>query len=324
MGKYRIKWINVLILFLITFLFAFVVYIGMTLLNKPSEQAVNDIVVVEEENTQQVMNFMDASLETYDFYEVEDKDYNFYMATFTFVTDEKFKIDNSKIYTSENQYLSEANQYTIDLRKDNYIVPTEKIKYDVEDAEYKVTATLFIPVISNNDISVYFDIDEESFIFDLEYEYANKVVVEKSEENSSVIANDVEVDDNFSFSVLQVLDITSENIYYRSNDVRYQEVLPSTVSVFAVQIEVKLANNPITITDANYVIDDKVFSLLNDKYEFDNYLEIYNTEITKDQTGYLLFEIFEAEPTMINQLAELRLRLSDDAEYTVIKINDAE
>ena len=312
----RNGFINVLIWTLVILLIVGLTYGVFTLFNGAKEPDDDDPIVIPKDPV------ITATMEGYTVYKLSEISFPFVIARVTFESEEAMVFDISDLITSEQLSLAQTQVYQDDLLSNGLFLSYQMVEFELPRNKKSFSINLFIPVKNPDAQKITVTTRFKSDIkleFDLSFVQGVREMLGYVEEPGVITDND-----KYKLKVLGLEDLTSFPVIRTFDDGTSEEVtFPSTARIYAVKVSVTPLNNTtLVITEGRYRIVSSGQTALSMTKEFsvEGFSNIISRSITSQSEGYLIFDVYSTELSLLDQNTVFEVRFEGVADWIKITI----
>lgn len=312
----RSGFINVLIWTLIILLIVGLTYGVFTLFNGAKDPDEDDPIIIPKEPV------VTATMEGYTVYKLSEVSFPFVIARITFESEEAMVFGIDQLITSEQVSLAQTQVYQDDLLSKGLFLSYQMVEFELPRNKKSFSINLFIPVKNPEAEMISVTTRFKSDIkldFDLSFAQGVKEMLGYVEDPGVITDND-----KYKLKVLGLEDLTSFPVMRKFDDGTSEEVsFPSTARIYAVKISVTPLNNTaLVITEGRYRIVSTGQTALSMTREFsvEGFSNIISRSITDPSEGYLIFDVYSSELSLLDQNTVFEIRFEGIADWIKITI----
>lgn len=312
----RNGFINVLIWTLVILLIVGLTYGVFTLFNGVKYPDEDDPIVIPKDPV------ITATMEGYTVYKLSEISFPFVIARVTFESEEAMVFDISDLITSEQLSLAQTQVYQDDLLSNGLFLSYQMVEFELPRNKKSFSINLFIPVKNPDAQKITVTTRFKSDIkleFDLSFVQGVREMLGYVEEPGVITDND-----KYKLKVLGLEDLTSFPVLRTFDDGTSEEVtFPSTARIYAVKVSVTPLNNTtLVITEGRYRIVSSGQTALSMTKEFsvEGFSNIISRSITSQSEGYLIFDVYSTELSLLDQNTVFEVRFEGVADWIKITI----
>ena len=312
----RSGFINVLIWTLIILLIVGLTYGVFTLFNGAKDPDEDDPIIIPKEPV------VTATMEGYTVYKLSEVSFPFVIARITFESEEAMVFGIDQLITSEQVSLAQTQVYQDDLLSKGLFLSYQMVEFELPRNKKSFSINLFIPVKNPEAEMISVTTRFKSDIkldFDLSFAQGVKEMLGYVEDPGVITDND-----KYKLKVLGLEDLTSFPVMRKFDDGTSEEVsFPSTARIYAVKISVTPLNNTaLVITEGRYRIVSTGQTALSMTKEFsvEGFSNIISRSITDPSEGYLIFDVYSSELSLLDQNTVFEIRFEGIADWIKITI----
>lgn len=304
------KKLIILIIFAIIlfFLSGYYVYTTFNFKNKGLNLDKNELDITQDKPDEtKVLNDITIDLVDYRVYKMDGLSFNFVIAKIRVKANDTTNINLSHFISDEGIKLNEVEEYVKKLEERSYFLGKQNVVFNLISSDKEYFANIFIPVINKSAgvLKLENDIDNKIFEFNLNSHIGDfKQLVYK--------ADDVISDGKtYQMKVSSAFAITGEYMSETVSGQEYEYLLPSTVEVYAFNLEaVSLWKDKIVIESAIYETDsgDK-FEALPANINSEKFINILGKEIIDKSEGSLFFVAYSPHENPVTYKGVLKLKV---------------
>lgn len=312
----RSGFINVLIWTLVILLIVGLTYGVFTLFNGAKDPDEDDPIIIPKEPV------VTATMEGYTVYKLSEISFPFVIARITFESEEAMVFGIDQLITSEQVSLAQTQVYQDDLLSKGLFLSYQMVEFELPRNKKSFSINLFIPVKNPEAEMISVTTRFKSDIkldFDLSFAQGVKEMLGYVEDPGVITDND-----KYKLKVLGLEDLTSFPVMRKFDDGTSEEVsFPSTARIYAVKISVTPLNNTaLVITEGRYRIVSTGQTALSMTKEFsvEGFSNIISRSITDPSEGYLIFDVYSSELSLLDQNTVFEIRFEGIADWIKITI----
>ena len=310
--------IYVLVWTLVILLLVGLTYGVMTLFNGVKDPDDDDPIIIPKDPV------ITATIEGYTVYKLNEVSFPFVIARITFTSDKAMVFGIDQLVTSEQLSLAQTQVYQDELLSKGLFLSYQMVDLELPRNKLAFSVNVFIPVknpdaekislMTKFNSSIKFDID-------LTFAQGVKEMLGYVEEPGVITDNET-----YKLKVIGLEDLTSYPVMRKYDDGTNEEVtFPSTAKIYAVKIAVTpLNNNTLIITQGRYRIitsGQTALSMTKDYY-IEGFSNIISASITNESEGYLIFDVYSTELSLLDQNTVFEVQFDGNAEWVKITIID--
>ncbi len=311
----RNGFIHVLIWTLVILLIVGLTYGVFTLFNGEKDP-VDDPIVIPKDPA------ITATIEGYTVYKLSEVSFPFVIARITFTSETAMVFGIDQLVTSEQVSLAQTQVYQDELLSKGLFLSYQMVDFELPRNKESFSVNLFIPVKNPEIEEITLTTKFKSNIkFDIDLTFAQgvKEMLGYVEEPGVITDNDT-----YKLKVIGLEDLTSYPVMRKVDDGSSEEVTyPSTAKIYAVKISVTPLNNTtLVITQGRYriVTSGQTALSMTKEYYVEGFSNIVSLSITNPSEGYLLFDVYSTELSLLDQNTIFEVRFEGLAEWIKITI----
>ena len=311
----RNGFLHVLIWVLAILLFAGVTFGIYTFLNQDEDPDDDPIIIPKDP-------VISAVFEGYTVYKLDEISFPFVIARITFASDSAMNFDIDQLITSEQLSLAQTQVYQDELLANGLYLSYQMVDFELPKNKQTFTVNVFIPVKNPESEKIVLTTKFKSTInleIDLTFAQGVKEMLGYVEEPGVITDNET-----YKLKVLGLEDLTSFPVMRKYDDGTSEEVtFPSTAKIYAVKVSVTpLNDNKLIINQGRYRIitsGQTALSMTKD-YFVEGYDNIISLSIESLTEGYLIFDVYSTELSLLDQNTIFEVRFEGSEEWIEITI----
>ena len=252
----------------------------------------------------------------------ENLDENFAIINLNITSQELVDLKLSDIKTSEGKSLTEAKYIREQLILLGANLEVKKIvdELPIDSTSYSVNILVPIKDKSLKELSLKIAKYNFEYSFNLDSYLGTKEMLG--------IVDDTKIvdEDEFTIKILDVSDLTGKTVFeVNSDNIKTPIDFPSTAKIHAIFIEVDPKNSGIIkIIGARYRIltNNESSDSLPSNNTVENLTNLLNVEISIKTTGYIFFDIYSSNQSLIDKQAEFEFKLNTSDEWYKVQVID--
>lgn len=312
----RNGFLNVLIWTLVILLIVGLTYGVFTFFNSVKDPDEDDPIVIPKDPV------ITATMEGFTVYKLSEVSFPFVIARITFSSEKAMVFDIDDLVTSEQLSLAQTQVYQDELLANGLFLSYQMVEFELPRNKESFSVNLFIPVKNPDAQKITVTTRFKSDIkleFDLSFVQGVKEMLGYVEDPGVITDND-----KYKLKVLGLEDLTSFPVMRKFDDGTSEEVtFPSTARIYAVKVSVTpLNNNTLVITQGRYRIVTSGQTALSMTKEFsvEGFSNIISMSITDPSEGYLIFDVYSTELSLLDQNTIFEVRFEGVADWIEITI----
>lgn len=252
----------------------------------------------------------------------ENLDENFAIINLSITSQELVDLKLSDIKTSEGKSLTETKYIREQLILLGANLEVKKIvdELPIDSTSYSVNILVPIKDKSLKELSLK--------IAKYNFEYSFNLDSYSGTREMLGIVDDTKIvdEDEFTIKILDVSDLTGKTVFEVNSDNTKTPIdFPSTAKIHAIFIEVDPKNSGIIkIIGARYRIltNNESSDCLPSNNTVENLTNLLNVEISIKTTGYIFFDIYSSNQSLIDKQAEFEFKLNTSDEWYKVQVID--
>jgi hypothetical protein len=263
-----------------------------------------------------------ATFEGYTVYMLSEVSFPFVIARITFSSDSAMDFGIDQLVTSEQLSLAQTQVYQDELLTKGLFLSYQMVDFELPRNKETFTVNLFIPVRKFDAEKVTVTTKFKSNIkldFDLTFAQGVKEMLGFVEDPGVITDND-----SYKLKILGLEDLTSYPVMRKYDDGTDEEVtFPSTAKIYAVKVSITPLNNKtLIINQGRYriITSGQVALCLSKDYYIEGYSNIVSVPITNPSEGYLIFDVYSTELSLLDQNTIFEIRFDGNEDWIKITI----
>jgi hypothetical protein len=312
----RNGFIYVLIWTLVILLIVGLTYGLVTLFNGEKDPDDDDPIIIPKDPA------ITATIEGYTVYKLSEVSFPFVIARITFTSETAMVFGIDQLVTSEQISLAQTQVYQDELLSKGLFLSYQMVDFELPRNKESFSVNLFIPVKNPDIEKISLTTKFKSNIkFDIDLTFAQgvKEMLGYVEEPGVITDNDT-----YKLKVIGLEDLTSYPVMRKFDDGSSEEVTyPSTAKIYAVKVSVTPLNNKtLVITQGRYriVTSGQTALSMTKEYYVEGFSNIVSLSITSPSEGYLLFDVYSTELSLLDQNTIFEVRFEGLDEWIKITI----
>lgn len=263
-----------------------------------------------------------ATFEGYTVYKLSEVSFPFVIARITFASDTAMIFGIDQLVTSEQLSLAQTQVYQDELLSKKLLLSYQMVDFELPRNKQSFTVNLFIPIKNPDAQKITLTTKFKSNIkleIDLTFAQGVKEMLGYVEDPGVITDNET-----YKLKVLGIEDLTSYPVMRKYDDGTSEEVTyPSTAKIYAVKISVEPLNNKtLIVKQGRYriVTSGQTALSMSKEYFVDGFSNIISLSIDKLSEGYLLFDVYSTELSLLDQNTVFEVQFEGNAEWIKITI----
>ncbi|NLC96137.1 MAG: hypothetical protein GX675_00990 [Erysipelotrichaceae bacterium] len=312
--------IFITILLLISIVFLTIKYLNVDNTNNLSEPtSLPEVGNQEKPEETKELSGIKIELADYRVFKIDGVPFNFVIAKIRVKSSTNSNISLEHFISDEGIKLNEVSEYVNKLEGKSYFLGRQNVVFDLISNDTTFFANIFIPILNKtaNKLDVNISFDDQKLSFDLNSHLADpELLIYK--------ADDIITDGKtYQMSVSSAFDITGDTMSQTISGVTSEYLLPSTVQVYAFNLEtVSLWGDIIEIEDAQYITNDNnIFDALDSSIQSMKFSNIIGKKITDKDKGSLFFIAYNPIDNPVTYKGVLKLKVKGSDNWIVVDVD---